>query len=85
VDPIGRPEVTNEPVTSEARDLLQRARFLEEMGCARHDLELHFARKELHGSAIELDDHRVIAPDDQQYRLVHQSEGLTREVRSTAA
>ena len=55
-----------EPARGEGRGAVERARFLEQVRRARHDLDAVLAPQVLRGLAVELDDDVVVAADDQQ-------------------
>src|SRR3954451_11643119 len=64
-------QVTGEPVFCERGDLFEGARFLEEVRCARHDLEARLAAELRERLAVEFHDDVVAPTHDQEHRLVH--------------
>lgn len=61
-------EVIDEPRAREAGDLVEGARFLEQVRRAFYDLKALLAREAVEGLPVHLDDRGVVAPDDKQGR-----------------
>src|SRR5216683_170431 len=56
------PQMEDEPVPGQVRHLLQRARLLEQVGRARHDLQACLPRQLIHRRTAEFQDDRVVTP-----------------------
>src|SRR5258708_24599248 len=65
------PQMEDEPVPGQVRHPLQRARLLEQVGRARHDLQACLPRRPVHRLTAELQDNRVIIPADHQRSLAY--------------
>src|SRR5258708_25417493 len=65
------PQMEDEPVPGQVRHPLQRARLLEQVGRARHDLQACLPSRPAHRLTVELQDNRVIIPDDQRRSLAY--------------
>jgi hypothetical protein len=74
-----------EPGASALDHKLERSRFFEEMGGARHDVETGGASQALQGSAVQFDDLIVPSADDEQRRRVHLLQRRPGEVWPAAA
>jgi hypothetical protein len=72
-----------EPGARQLRDSIQRARLLEQVGCAGDDFETPFgsARELCHGFAIESLNHGIVAPDDEQTGRKHTGQRRSRKIR----
>ena len=77
--------MSHEPAGSEVRNLLERARLLEQVRCARDDPQLARARQALHRPAIQRENNVVQAPDDQQGRSPDAFQRVARQVGPPAA
>src|SRR5258708_4450629 len=80
-----RLQVTGEPVPGQPGDLLKRPWFLDQGGGTWIDLQPRLPAQLLHRLAVELDDHRVESPDDEQGRLGYRAQVLAGEVGAAAA
>ena len=65
--------------------MLERARFFEQMGRARHDVDLAFAFHLRTSLFVELDDHVVFAADNEQRRRFYFRQCVACEIRPAAA
>src|SRR5258708_1183678 len=80
-----RLQVTGEPVPGQPGDLLKRPWFLEQVRGTWNDLQPRLTAQLLHRLAVELDDHRVESPDDEQGRLGYRAQVLAGEGGAAAA
>ena len=74
-----------EPPRGQVDHLLERARLFEEVASTRHDRELLLAAQLRERGAIQLDDDRVAASDDQERRGADLRECGAREIGSSPA
>src|SRR5258707_9085038 len=78
-------QVTGEPVPGQPGALLERAWFFEQVRGIWNDLQPRLTAQLLHRLVVELDDHRVEFPDDEQGRLGYRAQVLAGEVWAAAA
>ena len=69
-----REQATLQPLESQLRDPLERARLLEEVCSAGHDRDAREASHLPRGLAIQLENDLVASADDQQRRCEHVGE-----------
>ena len=74
-----------EPVAGENDHGFERTRLLEEMRCARHDLQLLCGREPGKYAPVEVENGRVRATDNEQNRRADPIEGRSGKIRPPAA
>jgi len=74
-------EVREEPPRGVSDDLIERAGFLEEMRCVRHDHELAFHLQSLLRFPVKPNDGVIMAPDDQKRRRARSSASPAKSAR----
>src|SRR5450759_2311339 len=77
--------MSREPIRSQASNLRECAPLLEQMGCARNNLELGLAFHQRHRIAIHLKDRRVLPSNDEQCWSTNQGSLRARQVWPASA
>jgi hypothetical protein len=72
--------MAQEPHARPYRDVVQHARFFEQVCCAWHQGEFLFASQLLQYFPVQLEDLEIVASDDEQRRRADQCQGGAREV-----
>src|SRR3972149_7370696 len=77
-------EVFFEPACGQGGDLFEGARFFEQVGCARYDLEFLLRLEHVVGLAVKGEDRVVVAPHYEEGRGLYVREGLRGHVRPSS-
>jgi hypothetical protein len=77
--------IRREPVGGEDDHGFERARLLEEMRCARHDLQLLYGRKPGECAPAEIENGGVRATNDEQNRRADPPKSISGKIRPAAA